>query len=417
MSVIRVDDNRVINESDVSSSELKHLREIENFSTYLMPNGETAEEYFKHIIIDISEEEEIEEETSEEFDIYKNIPLLIKSISDQILSTHGENLTKHLIPIIESIVNDAVEKIPLPMDGKDGEDINKEEVFRFIENKIEIEIEKLPKPKDGKSVTVEDISPIIEDLVSRYISNIPKPRDGRDGRDGNSVEPAYVNAVIKEIVDKFPKPKDGERGKDGRDGVDGKDGNSVDIEETDQEIIFKVENTEKEAKLSKPEKPKQIEFTISGNRVGLRYEGDDEYEWTDNLKGNAGLGVPGDRGKSAYEIWRKNGHIGTEEDFLNWLRNNPQQFEIFSDVNGRFIVDYSFLNLSAPPAFITITPWLSDSSTVLAERVVTFSVEDINNNGIVGYVYRKIFRNHFPGAKNLDFIPAKNNKITVTIGV
>lgn len=33
-----------------------------------------------------------------------------------------------------------------------------------------------------------------------------------------------------------------------------------------------------------------------------------------------GLGLPGIDGKSAYQIWLDNGHEGTEEDFLNWLK-------------------------------------------------------------------------------------------------
>ncbi|HPL70834.1 MAG TPA: spore surface glycoprotein BclB, partial [Rectinema sp.] len=35
-------------------------------------------------------------------------------------------------------------------------------------------------------------------------------------------------------------------------------------------------------------------------------------------------GFRGPRGESAYDIWIRKGHTGSEQDFLNWLREGPQ---------------------------------------------------------------------------------------------
>ena len=58
-------------------------------------------------------------------------------------------------------------------------------------------------------------------------------------------------------------------------------------------------------------------YVANANEKGstpLSYE-----EWLKSIKGEKG--DKGDPGKSAYEIWLDNGFTGTEQDFLNWLKN------------------------------------------------------------------------------------------------
>ena len=88
-----------------------------------------------------------------------------------------------------------------------------------------------------------------------------------------------------------------------------------------------------------------------------------EQEWLDSLKGADGVGTPGQdgqkgqdgqngqngtNGKSAYEIWKENGHEGTEEDFLNWLKgeqgnSGKSAYEIWKE-NGHEGTEEDFLN-------------------------------------------------------------------------
>ncbi len=54
-------------------------------------------------------------------------------------------------------------------------------------------------------------------------------------------------------------------------------------------------------------------------------------EWIASIKGKDGKD-----GKSAYEIWLYNGHTGTEEDFLNWLKgkDEPTYYTVNFDSDG-----------------------------------------------------------------------------------
>lgn len=56
-----------------------------------------------------------------------------------------------------------------------------------------------------------------------------------------------------------------------------------------------------------------VAYEKDNNRTPLSYE-----EWLASIKG--GNGKDGQNGKSAYQIWLDNGHSGSEEDFLNWLK-------------------------------------------------------------------------------------------------
>jgi hypothetical protein len=45
------------------------------------------------------------------------------------------------------------------------------------------EIGALRVPEDGKSVTIDDVRPLIEDAVQKAVDKIPVPKDGKDGAD------------------------------------------------------------------------------------------------------------------------------------------------------------------------------------------------------------------------------------------
>ena len=77
---------------------------------------------------------------------------------------------------------------------------------------------------------------------------------------------------------------------------------------------------------------RNLEFAWQGTMLGVRLEGEENYQFID-LKGEQGLqgdqgergeqgiqGEQGNEGKSAYEVAVKNGYTGTEEEWLNSLR-------------------------------------------------------------------------------------------------
>ncbi|EIP17306.1 putative portal domain protein, partial [Escherichia coli O157:H7 str. TW14313] len=41
-------------------------------------------------------------------------------------------------------------------------------------------VAKIPVPVDGKSITPDDVHPMLEQMVKEAVSHIPVPRDGRD---------------------------------------------------------------------------------------------------------------------------------------------------------------------------------------------------------------------------------------------
>ena len=65
-------------------------------------------------------------------------------------------------------------------------------------------------------------------------------------------------------------------------------------------------------------------------------------EWLASIKGEKGdKGDKGDNGKSAYEIWLEQGHAGTEQDFLEWLKTdseNAQQLDFYPLDDGTYAV-------------------------------------------------------------------------------
>lgn len=112
--------------------------------------------------------------------------------------------------MVDRLVDGAVAKIPRPVDGKDGESIDPEDVERMVGEAVAKAVSEIPVPKDGKdgidgkdgvdgkdgeSVTAEDVLKALEpeiarweldferraqELFQRAIENMPKPKDGRD---------------------------------------------------------------------------------------------------------------------------------------------------------------------------------------------------------------------------------------------
>lgn len=140
---------------------------------------------------------------------------------------------------IERAVADAVAKIPAPQDGKsvtlddvmptlnlameeirDQVDRRLKEVHDAIESaqqaakQADEKAKSLRQPEDGKSVTMDDVRPVIEEAVQRAVDALPPPKDGKSVT-LDDVRPLVDEAVKSAVAAiEVPEPRDGEDGRD-----------------------------------------------------------------------------------------------------------------------------------------------------------------------------------------------------------
>jgi hypothetical protein len=126
---------------------------------------------------------------------------------------------------------------------------------------------------DGKSVSVDEVTPIILSEIEKHVSKIERPKDGINGK--SAFELSGFQGTEKEWVASL-------KGTDGRDGLNGKDGESI---------------------VGPEGKPGKDGESIVGP------EGKP--------------GQDGERGKSAYEIAKDHGYVGSELDWLKSIEGKP----------------------------------------------------------------------------------------------
>jgi hypothetical protein len=122
------------------------------------------------------------------------------------------------------------------------------------------------------------------DVVVSMNVNTPS---GIEGMPGKSAYQVWLDDGHVGTVDDFLswlRGADGQDGADGKDGTDGRDG-------------------------------------IDGKDGSDGNDGLDGQDGRDGVDGQKG--IDGSDGKSAYEIWLDNSHVGSEADFLEWLRATP----------------------------------------------------------------------------------------------
>lgn len=124
-----------------------------------------------------------------------------------------------------ALAREVLALVPVPSNGRDGRDADPEAIRIIIETAVAKAVAELPPPRHGRDAEPVDV----DALVARVRDSMPTPKDGRDGRDGESVHPDSVRAMVLEAVQRavadLPAPKDGEPGRDAvqvdyRDGID-----------------------------------------------------------------------------------------------------------------------------------------------------------------------------------------------------
>lgn len=134
---------------------------------------------------------------------------------------------------------------------------------------------------------------------------------------------------------------------------------------------------------------------------------DSETQTNKGEKGDAGK--DGLDGKSAYEIWLDNGHIGTEEDFLNSLRSPNTNYDeqglvyILQD-DGTYAV-----SMAHDGCLSSITIPSTYNGTIVS-KIISFENSNFKNITIPDSV-DTIGEGAFSNCKNLESIELQN-KIT-----
>lgn len=113
------------------------------------------------------------------------------------------------------MVQKAVDSIPRPKDGLDGQDgasVTLQDVAPMVASEVAKAVDSIPKPEDGRSVTVEEIAPLVAEQVGKAVEALPKPKDGE------SVPIEQVRKMVDEEVAKaiasVRLPADGAPGRD-----------------------------------------------------------------------------------------------------------------------------------------------------------------------------------------------------------
>ncbi len=108
----------------------------------------------------------------------------------------GTSVTvEDVTPLVKALVWQAVSALPVPRDGAPGESVDlvalAENLDTLAAKHVASAMADFPMPKDGQSVTVEDVAPLIASEVQKAVAAIPVPKDGQDGKDGVGVMDAF----------------------------------------------------------------------------------------------------------------------------------------------------------------------------------------------------------------------------------
>jgi integrin beta 3 len=183
-------------------------------------------------------------------------------------------------------LQDRLESLPKPENGKDGKDgepgkdVDYNFVKSLIDEQVEVKVRQLPPARDGKdgvdgksaSIDYDKVTEVLNGLIGQYFMTYPVKhgqdgKDGAPGKDGISVDPDEIHRIIDGLftsaherlshsynllIEKINARLD--EVKDGAPGAPGKDGSNVDMDIMGDIIQYSVEKYVK-AELSNLIKP------------------------------------------------------------------------------------------------------------------------------------------------------------------
>lgn len=133
----------------------------------------------------------------------------------------GKSVTvEELQPVIKAEVEVAVAEIVLP----DPKEVDADQLKLLVQEAVDA----IPVPQDGKSVTIEELQPVVLEEVQKAIEAIPVPKDGEPGKDAINIKgflidrAGHLRCIMQDGTDHdlgLVVGKDGEPGKRGNDGL------------------------------------------------------------------------------------------------------------------------------------------------------------------------------------------------------
>lgn len=184
----------------------------------------------------------------------------------------------------------------------------------------------------------EQVSNSLQNEVATYIDNNieilkgEKGQDGIDGVNGSDGKSAYQIAIDNGYSGDEQQWLESLKGRDGKNGIDGRDGASLTFDDLTEE--------QKEALSGKDGKD-----GINGESVVITgIETDSEENTIITFSDGISITIPkglngldGKDGKSAFDIAKENGYSGTEEEWLESLKAEKENYEMISDEQAESI--------------------------------------------------------------------------------
>lgn len=228
---------------------------------------------------------------------------------------HGRDAEPIAPEVIQSLVADAVARLPRAKDGEPGKSVDPADVARLVDEAVAEAVSRLPRAKDGepgRSVDAGEVARVVNLKVAAAVSLLPRAKDGKPGK---NADPALVEGLVRDAIARLPRPKDG-RTVIGDKGEPGPNGWTpiLALEPNGAKVYLKI-----------------IDWIGgAGAKPSLGYIGEEgvtpNKRDATNLRGAKGKdgedGSGGGRGKSAYQIAVDNGFVGTEAEWLLSLKGD-----------------------------------------------------------------------------------------------
>ncbi|NVO08798.1 MAG: DUF4407 domain-containing protein [Bacteroidales bacterium] len=206
--------------------------------------------------------------------------------------------------------------------------------------------------------------------------NSLKGVNGKNGENGTSVYDLWLAKNKQRSIDDFLVSLKGADGKPGKDGLDGASAFQIWKNEGYEGDEVDFLNWIQEARKGEKGDPGDIfrpHFDERGNLYFRNQKG--ETTNPESVKGDRGK--EGSQGKSAYEIWKDNGYLGSEEDFLESLKGRDGSIPSPPKYGYKDVKDFHLPQFKINPQLFSFSDNLTDNRT--PEQIMYERIEEIKS--------------------------------------